>query len=114
MAKFFLITSLLVLLVKIVSNGSCEGSGYEVAECLDRLSEQEIELDYHCCLLTGNPKSESHQSNQCVGVNHESYDNLDVIMNYYSDYYDSLSVDCKSYYCNIYLLYFLLILVLLI
>ena len=55
MAKFFLITSLLVLLVKIVSNGSCEGSGYEVAECLDRLSEQEIELDYHCCLLTGNP-----------------------------------------------------------
>ena len=106
--------NLLVLLIKILSIGSCEGSGYEVSHCLELLTEQEIDIGYHCCLLTGKPKSESQQSNQCVGVNSESFENFDAIMNFYSKYYDDLSIDCISYYCNISILYFLLILFLLI
>ena len=113
MVKFFLMIKLLVLFVKILNIGSCEGSGYEVSECLGRLTEHEINEGDHCCLLTGEPKSASYQSNQCVDINSESFENFDGIMNYYNEYYDNLSIDCISYYFNI-SIHFLLILFLLI
>ena len=106
MSKSFLIINLLILIIKILTNGDCQGSGYEISDCQGRLTEEQINKGEHCCLLTGKPKSDSYQSNQCVGVEKAEFEDFDSLMNFYNNYYDNLSIDCISYYLNISILYF--------
>ena len=104
MLKFFKYIIFLLSIVEIQLNGNCKGSANSIDECLEKISEEEKDYDYHCCLFTGKRKDTTIQDSQCLLLDDQEYNSIGDVEDSYQYQYDDPSIDCKSRYLNLSLL----------
>ena len=96
---------LLLIYVQPQSLTECLGMANSKSECLGRLSEDEIENGIHCCYFTTSSSNEG----QCLYIEANEFNNFDNFFSTYEEKYKDVSIDCKSYYYELSILFLLLL-----
>ena len=79
MIKFFLYIIFIISLENafVESTTNCIATGTSVKDCSQRLTENEKNDGYYCCLFTGTRKDNEIQDNQCMKLNEDEQKNID-------------------------------------
>ena len=97
MVKCLIVLFSVIIYINCQRDSICVGSASKGSDCFE-LNESMNED--HCCFFTGKSKQDSQLIKQCVKVEDDEYDNFDNVINSYTNRYDSVSIDCKSYFLN--------------
>lgn len=88
----------------------CDGTqASTLSECLELLLPEEKDSDFHCCFTQA--KKNGVKNSQCDLISDSDYNSIKHYIGDYEDHgYSEVSVDCKSYFLQLSLLYLLLFL----
>ena len=78
-------------------NSDCKGSAFKGSDCFEM---NESSNEDHCCYFTGKYKQDSSLIKQCIIVEKDGFDDFDKVIDSYSQNYNEVSIDCKSYFLN--------------
>ena len=109
--KIFKYTIFLLLIIEIQLNGNCKGSATSIDECLTKITEEEKEYGFHCCLFTGKKKESTIQDSQCLELDEDDYNSIGDVEASYQDTHDNPSIYCNSRYLNLSLLLIFVLLI---
>ena len=86
------------------SNTKCLGSSDSPSECQELLSIKEKANNQICCFFT------AEEDNQCILLDEDDYNNLDLLKKYYSDKeYSNVDIICEAFYFKLNIILFYLI-----